>query len=100
MHPAWVINAVNHCRNVGVPVFFKQWGEYAPFCLGDPKETRAARVGTDGKFLVYPARGNAADLLVGGRDVYRNGTKANGNEMKDPFEPGPVGRAVKFEQWP
>jgi hypothetical protein len=30
MHPDWVLSLRNQCNAVGVPFFFKQWGEWAP----------------------------------------------------------------------
>lgn len=30
MHPAWAERVVELCEHQGVPVFFKQWGEWAP----------------------------------------------------------------------
>jgi protein gp37 len=32
MHPDWPRTLRNHCFVVNVPFFFKQWGEYLPFC--------------------------------------------------------------------
>lgn len=31
MHPNWAKNIIAQCDAANVPVFFKQWGEYAPF---------------------------------------------------------------------
>lgn len=30
MHPDWVRNIIEQCNAAGVPVFFKQWGEWVP----------------------------------------------------------------------
>ena len=32
MHPDWVRRVRNDCQDVNVPFFFKQWGEWAPYC--------------------------------------------------------------------
>jgi protein gp37 len=31
MHPQWAIDIRNQCQAAGVPFFFKQWGEWAPY---------------------------------------------------------------------
>jgi len=31
MHPGWARSLRNQCAAAGVPFFFKQWGEWAPF---------------------------------------------------------------------
>lgn len=31
MHPAWACSIRDQCQAAGVPYFFKQWGEWAPF---------------------------------------------------------------------
>jgi protein gp37 len=31
MNPAWVRSLRDQCQQTGVPFFFKQWGEWAPF---------------------------------------------------------------------
>jgi len=35
MHPAWVRSLRDQCVNAGVPYFFKQWGEHAPWMTGE-----------------------------------------------------------------
>ena len=37
MHPDWVRSIRDECRAVGLPFFFKGWGEWAPNCLCDSK---------------------------------------------------------------
>jgi len=32
MHPEWVRSIRDQCQAAGVPFFFKQWGEWSPFC--------------------------------------------------------------------
>lgn len=31
MHPGWVRSIRDQCQAAGVPIFFKQWGEYSPY---------------------------------------------------------------------
>lgn len=38
MHPEWARKCRDDCKEAGVPFFFKQWGEWVPFC--DPNEWR------------------------------------------------------------
>ena len=47
MHPDWVRSLRDQCATAGVPFFFKQWGEYLPFCqLGpDPENKNAVNPG-------------------------------------------------------
>jgi protein gp37 len=49
MEPAWVRSMREQCENAGVDFFFKQWGEWAPFALGEPTalagEYQLVRVG-------------------------------------------------------
>ncbi len=33
MHPDWARSLRNQCQAASVPFFFKQWGEWAPFCV-------------------------------------------------------------------
>ena len=43
MHPDWARQARDQCADAGVPFFFKQWGEWAPFYYredGDPLKTQ------------------------------------------------------------
>jgi protein gp37 len=37
MHPNWARSIRDQCQAAGVPFFFKQWGEYSPTDLSDPK---------------------------------------------------------------
>ena len=41
MHPDWARALRDQCRALGVPFFFKQWGEYAPACLASWREQQA-----------------------------------------------------------
>lgn len=48
MHPDWVKSVRDYCNENGVPLFFKQWGEYAPCSAKDP---RVVWVTQSGKIL-------------------------------------------------
>lgn len=37
MHPDWVRSLRDQCAAANVPLFFKQWGQFAPFCEDDCK---------------------------------------------------------------
>jgi hypothetical protein len=37
MHPDWARSLRDQCGAAGVPLFFKQWGEYHPSADHDPK---------------------------------------------------------------
>ncbi|MFQ5990795.1 MAG: DUF5131 family protein [Nitrospiraceae bacterium] len=39
-HPRWFEFAIEQCRKAGVPVFFKQWGEWAPWRPSDRRPVR------------------------------------------------------------
>ncbi len=48
MHPDWVESLRDQCQSAGVPFFFKQWGEWAPFNQMDKlpgHETNAVKMG-------------------------------------------------------
>jgi protein gp37 len=50
MHPDWVRSVRDQCAAAGVPFFFKQWGEWLPYCqnsaMSGPIDTNGAiRVG-------------------------------------------------------
>ena len=40
MHPNWVRSIRNQCQAVGVPFFFKQWGEWLPLTQSQPGSYR------------------------------------------------------------
>jgi protein gp37 len=44
MHPSWISDVQLACEIAGVPLFFKQWGEWAPHGVGEPSPT--GRLGT------------------------------------------------------
>lgn len=60
VHPDWVRSLRNQCVNVGVPFFFKQWGEWEPTSVENVLENKPNR--NDGKnyarlnFPVWPEK--------------------------------------------
>lgn len=38
VHPDWVCSVRDQCQSVGVPFFFKQWGEFQPFGTTDGRQ--------------------------------------------------------------
>ena len=71
MHPSWVRDIRNRCVAGGVPLFFKQWGEWAPI---EPLEFSSAR----GDRVLNWA---GDDDRLGGGFVRRLGKKAAGREL-------------------
>lgn len=56
MHPDWALRLRYLCANAGVPFFFKQWGEWAPYAVEPGKDLgealrsrRVVQVRTDGE---------------------------------------------------
>lgn len=50
MHPDWVRSIRDQCTAAGVPFFFKQWGEYLPYCQSD--------INTQGKIKEFKSPNN------------------------------------------
>jgi protein gp37 len=44
-HPVWFQSLRNQCQAAGVPFFFKQWGEWAPFTYIDENRKALLRIG-------------------------------------------------------
>jgi protein gp37 len=65
MHPDWVRSVRNQCQEVGIPFFFKQWGEFCSF----------EQLPEDGKGLKDTPY---EPIDLGGCTVYRVGKKAAG----------------------
>jgi protein gp37 len=70
MHPAWARSLRDQCAAAGVPFFFKQWGEWAPYTVtpgGDlGGEVRAGRVE-----IVHPTAQSPVEVseTTGGRST-------------------------------
>lgn len=69
MHPAWVRSIRDQCTSAGVPMLFKQWGEWAPGEVvpggdlgGDIRQGSAAYVRADGAAL--DGHGRKGDSLM------------------------------------
>ena len=50
MHPDWARNLRDQCKGSDTPFFFKQWGEWAPFCPGDRRKAVACQGGVMGRY--------------------------------------------------
>jgi protein gp37 len=66
MHPAWARSLRDQCAESGVPFFFKQWGEYAPWAPEDFSEPKGATV-------VYPD--GSTGWVAGNEDHLTNWTR-------------------------
>jgi protein gp37 len=83
MHPAWARQLRNQCLSVGVPFFFKQWGEWSPIKpAGFHKLTRRRWSHETRTFLPsgldYHANEPNTLLDPGMETMYRVGKKAAG----------------------
>lgn len=74
MHPDWVIDLKNQCKEVNVPFFFKQWGEWAPV-----HDLRVNEKGIAGKTW-YTFDPDTSVCKVGKK---LSGSKINGIEYKE-----------------
>lgn len=58
MHPDWVRSLRDQCQAVGVPFFFKQWGEWVPVCAQYPytdiEHDETERAGCVGDIALEP----------------------------------------------
>jgi protein gp37 len=74
MHPDWARSLRDQCQAAGVPFFFKQWGEWAPWIPmnGNPESAPIQHVMQNGSEY-YP--GNYSSSL---QSMIRLGKKAAG----------------------
>jgi protein gp37 len=70
-HPDWVRSIRDQCQAAGVPFFFKQWGEWAPWEPRFPADVRHERA--DGTLHEQPIAAGAT-----GCPMVRVGKKAAG----------------------
>ncbi len=68
MNPLWLENIIDQCNKVNTPVFFKQWGEFAPM-----HSMECTRKDMNGKRRVYFEIDNP---------VFRIGKKKAGSKLK------------------
>lgn len=66
MHPAWARSLRDQCQWAGVPFFFKQWGEHAPWAPEDFSEPK-------GTTVVYPS--GETGWVAGDEDRLTNWTR-------------------------
>lgn len=68
MHPAWVRSLRDQCQVAGVPFFFKQWGEWAPFnAINAGHWSRTSPQGRVSKGQLWDGEGK---LMFGGRSIH------------------------------
>lgn len=58
MHPDWARSLRDQCQRAGVPFFFKQWGEWAPFSLSNRRSKHDLMMGASGFTLAFPFNGS------------------------------------------
>lgn len=75
MHPDWVRSVRDQCQAAGVPFFFKQWGEWMPWCElypdRDPRFT--------GEVPLVNGISKVTTTVIDGQRYYRVGNKAAGH---------------------
>lgn len=81
LDPKWIVDLYTQCRAAGVPLFFKQWGDWAPASAIPPADLE----GVDLKAL--PAHRCASGLWV-----YRFGKKRAGAQLW-------AGEVREFPKW-
>lgn len=85
MHPDWARDIRDQCLGAGVPIFFKQWGEWI-----HESQIRDDSLASGTKYMLYHCKHTAEDIGImarrsryrihsnGGFDYYRVGKKAAG----------------------
>ncbi|WP_044558714.1 DUF5131 family protein, partial [Azospirillum sp. B4] len=80
MHPDWARSLRDQCTAVGVPFFFKQWGEWAPVTDG----THTSMIRRDSGY-VFPEPRNPANCDPIWAPIARLGKKAAGRQLDGRF---------------
>lgn len=77
MHPAWVRSIRDQCAAAGVPMLFKQWGEFTSQVAGDLDREPDFYMAEDGR------RATEDEALAGGSwtGIYRLGKKLTGRQL-------------------
>ena len=89
IHHQWARDVRDQCQEAGVPYFFKQWGEYAPFeAIGAASWSKVVRRSSDRTRRVGVVKNEKGDEMFEGRPIQidgrigasllRVGTKASG----------------------
>ncbi len=73
MHPDWARDLRDQCKEVGVPFFFKQWGEYVP----------GQEYIIDAVYVEGPEKGKPAAVSDNPVEMRRVGKKAAGRLLDD-----------------
>jgi protein gp37 len=74
MHPDWARSLRDQCEAAGVPFFFKQWGEYLPYCQLNPEVIPFKK-----SIVEFPSPHNANKK----NSYYKIGKKAAGNVLDE-----------------
>lgn len=81
MHPDWVSNLRDECVTIGIPFFFKQWGEWAPASFGNAQKVKAMDLNADGRAIHYPQSNNAVQSVQPSTTMYKVGKKLAGRAL-------------------
>ena len=69
MHPDWVRSIRDQCNENGVPLFFKQWGNWIPMEQTEPGDVKPLEITMIGQEILYRVRGKAeAGRKLDGRE--------------------------------
>lgn len=75
MNPDWVRNIQKQCKQQGVAFFFKQWGEWSPYCLKDRqtksvifKTTSVGKTSLKGENIMYKVGKSKSGALLDGKE--------------------------------
>lgn len=60
MHPTWALSLRDQCQAAGVPFFFKQWGEWAPFIYKSQTGESVLKLTVDSKKEIIMKHDNTA----------------------------------------
>lgn len=94
MHPDWARSLRDQCQAAGVPFFFKQWGEWAPFDNRD--------VWTEGKPLVCLKPSGETSWFAGDADGGCTNWSENYDESDQPISKvgkKAAGRTLDGREW-
>ncbi len=82
MHPDWARDLRDECVDLGIPFFFKQWGEWEPFEYMDPHGKRFTHLTPSGKNEILMKADPAANFFMyNDLNMRRVGKKAAGRML-------------------
>lgn len=87
MHTSWARAVRDQCQAAGVPFFFKQWGEWAPFMVNGPVPMydgrQYRRVTPDGRSFPWTDEWRPGDECVGRVGKKAAGALLDGREWRE-----------------